>query len=122
MAQGGLGALDEGLAHIGDAEGGLVGRDDVVVDDGVEMEGDVVLGHAGLLGHFGNLDLDVDLDESLAEGVDLDEARVDGLVELAKLGDEADMTLADGLVGVGERTAGDGADSSDADAQPIDLR
>lgn len=43
MAQGGLGALDEGLADVGDAEGGLVGRGDVVVDDRGEPEVDVVL-------------------------------------------------------------------------------
>ncbi len=33
VAEGGLGALDQGLADVGDAEGGLVRRDDVVVDD-----------------------------------------------------------------------------------------
>lgn len=45
VAQGGLGALDEGLADVGDAEGGLVGRGDVVVDDRGEAEVDIVLKH-----------------------------------------------------------------------------
>ena len=42
--------LDQRRAHVGDAERGLVGRRDVVVDDGREVERDVVLGHADLLG------------------------------------------------------------------------
>jgi len=42
VAEGGLRALDEGLADVGDAEGGFVGRGDVVVDDGCELEVDVV--------------------------------------------------------------------------------
>ena len=48
VAKGGLGALDKGLADVGDAEGSFVGGNDVVVDDGGEMEGDVVFGHADL--------------------------------------------------------------------------
>ena len=42
VAEGGLRALDEGLADVGDAEGGFVGGGDVVVDDGCELEVDVV--------------------------------------------------------------------------------
>lgn len=42
VAEGGLRALDEGLADVGDAEGGFVGGGDVVVDDGGELEVDVV--------------------------------------------------------------------------------
>ena len=34
VAEGGLGTFDEGLADVGDAEGGFVGGGDVVVDDG----------------------------------------------------------------------------------------
>lgn len=37
VAEGGLGAFDEGLADVGDAEGGFVGGRDVVVDDGGEV-------------------------------------------------------------------------------------
>ena len=48
MAEGGLGALDEGLADVGNAKGSLMWRDDVVVDYGGEVEGDVVFGHADL--------------------------------------------------------------------------
>jgi hypothetical protein len=50
VAEGGLGALDQGLADVGDAEGGFVGGGDVVVDDGGELQVDVVFGHADLLG------------------------------------------------------------------------
>jgi hypothetical protein len=42
VAEGGLRALDEGLADVGDAKGGFVGGGDVVVDDGGELEVDVV--------------------------------------------------------------------------------
>jgi hypothetical protein len=42
VAEGGLRALDEGLADVGDAEGGFVGGGDVVVDDGCELKVDVV--------------------------------------------------------------------------------
>jgi hypothetical protein len=49
VAEGGLCALDEGLADVGDAEGGLVRRGDAIVDDRVEVQRDVVLGHADLL-------------------------------------------------------------------------
>ena len=52
VAEGGLRAFDEGLADVGDAESGFVGGGDVVVDDGGEVEGDVVFGHTDL---FGNL-------------------------------------------------------------------
>ena len=50
MAQGRLRAFDEGGADVGDAEVGLVRGGDVVVDDGAELEGHVVLGHAYLEG------------------------------------------------------------------------
>ena len=50
VAQSGLGTLDERLSDVGDTEGGLVWGDDLVVDDGGQVEGDVVLGHADLRG------------------------------------------------------------------------
>lgn len=48
VAEGGLSSLDQSLADVGDAKGGLVGRCNVVVDDGCEVQSDVVLGHANL--------------------------------------------------------------------------
>lgn len=123
VAEGGLGALHEGLADVGDAKGGLVRGDDVVVDDGLEAEGDVVFCHADLLGDVGRLDLDVDLEEVLGERVDLDEAGVDGLVEAAKLGDEADVALLDRLVRVGAADATrDSAHGADDGAEGVDWR
>jgi hypothetical protein len=74
-----------------------------------------------LLGDLGGLNLDVDLDQVLAEGVDLDQAGVDGLVEAAKLGDETDVALLDRLVGVGaDEAAGDGTEGTDAGAKSVD--
>ena len=54
VAEGGLGAFDEGLADIGDAEGGFVGGGDVVVDHGGELEVYVVFGHADLFRYLCN--------------------------------------------------------------------
>ena len=48
VAEGGLGAFDEGLADVGDTEGGFVGGGDVVVDYGGQLEVHVVFGHADL--------------------------------------------------------------------------
>lgn len=73
----------------------------MIVDDRGQAQSNIVLGHAGLLRHFCNLDLDVDLNEPLAEGVDLDQAGIDCFVETTELGDEADLALVDVLVGVG---------------------
>lgn len=121
MTKGGLGALDQSLADIGDSEGGLVGTDDVVVDDRGKMEGDIVLGHADLLGHLDDLDLDVDLDQALREGVNLDQARVDGLIELAKLGDESDISLVYVLVRIrADDAAWEGAQGTDTSAERVD--
>jgi hypothetical protein len=50
VAEGGLRALNEGLADVGDAESGFVGGGDAIVDDGGELERDIVLGHTDLLG------------------------------------------------------------------------
>lgn len=50
VAEGGLRAFDEGLADVGDAEGGFVGGGDVVVDYGGEVQSYVVFGHADLFG------------------------------------------------------------------------
>lgn len=123
MAQGGLGTLDQGLADVGDSESGLVRADDVVVDDTGEVEVDVVLGHAHLLGDLDDLDLDVDLDKALGQGVDLNQAGVNCLVELAELGDQADVTLADVLIRVGAADAArDRAEGSHAGAEGVDYR
>jgi len=48
-----------------------------------------------------DLNLDIDLDETLRERVDLDETGVDSPREATELGDQADIALRDGLVGVG---------------------
>lgn len=64
MAKSGLGAFNKCLADVDDAEGGLVGGDNVVIDDGGKVDGDIVLGHTDLLRDFADLDLDVDRDKA----------------------------------------------------------
>lgn len=87
----------------------------MIVDDGSQAQSNIVLGHAGLLRHLCNLDLDVDLKEPLAEGVDLDQAGIDCLVETTELGDETDLTLVDVLVRIGtDDAARNSAQSSNA--------
>lgn len=58
------------------------------------------MGGGGVEMRTDDLDLDVDLDQPFGEGVDLHETGVDGAVEAAELGDEADVALADWFVGV----------------------
>ena len=93
MPEGRLSPLYQCLADVADAECSLMRAGDVVVDDARQVQRDVVLGHADLLGHLDDLNLDIDLDELLGEGVDLDETGVDGAVEATEFGDEADVAL-----------------------------
>ena len=60
----------------------------------------LTFGHANLLRHLHNLNLDIDLHERFGERVDLDETRVDGASETTELGDETNVALLDGLVRV----------------------
>jgi hypothetical protein len=79
-------------------------------------------GHADLLRHFNNLDLDVDLDKRFRERVDLDETRVDSASETTELGDETNVSLLDGLVRVrAAETARNGSESTDGRAEGVDL-
>ena len=57
VAESGLGAFDEGLADVGDAERGFVGGGDVVVDYGGELEVYVVFGHADLFWYLCGMEL-----------------------------------------------------------------
>jgi hypothetical protein len=68
-----------------------------------------------------NLDLDIDLSERLRQRVDLDETRVDGARKATELGDETNIALVDGLVGVrAAKTAGNGAESTNGRTQGVD--
>jgi hypothetical protein len=117
-----LRALDERLLDVADAEGGLVRRRDAIVNDRGELQRDVVLGHADLLGNFDNLDLDVDLDELLGEGVNVDETWVDGSRKAAELCYQANIALRHGLVGVwAAETAWDCAEGADDTTEGVDL-
>ena len=96
-------------------------RGDVIVDDRRQMHGDIILGHAHLLGHLAKLDLDIDVNQPLGERIDLDETGVDGTVEASKLGDQTDIALGNGLVGVrADEAARNRAEDPDAVAQSVD--
>jgi hypothetical protein len=120
MTQSGLRPLHQGQANIRNAESGNVRRHNMVVKHRRQVQCHVVLCHASLLRHLGRLDLDIHLDEALAKGVDLDEARVDRLVELAELGDEADVALLHVLIRVrADDAAWKGTHGSDDGAEAI---
>lgn len=61
------------------------------------------------------------MDQTLAERVDLDQTRVDCLVELSKLGDQTDIALANILVGVGAADyTWESTHGSDAGSKAVD--
>jgi len=71
--------------------------------------------------HTNNLNLDIDLDETLGERVDLDKTWIDCAIETTKFGDETDITLRNGLVRVGtEDTAWNSTHGSNARTQGVD--
>ena len=122
MAERSLCSLDQSLANVADAKGRFVGRCDAVVNDRRQRERDIVLGHADLLGHLDNLDLNVDLHKLLGERVDVDETRVDGACKTTKLGNKTYVALADGLVWVGtDDAAWNSAEGAHAAAEGVDL-
>jgi len=82
----------------------------MIVDDGCQVESNIVFGHAHLLRHLcdrvsprlplllvfihtHDLDLHVDLNEFLTQRVDLDQPRVNSSIESTKFSDEANITL-----------------------------
>lgn len=81
----------------------------------------LTFGHANLLRHLHNLNLDIDLYERFRERVDLDETRVDGASETTELGDETNVTLLDWLVWVGAAdTARNRSESTDSRTESVD--
>jgi hypothetical protein len=114
--------LDESLADIGNAEGGLVRRGDAVVNDRGELQRDVIFGHADLLGNFDDLNFDIDLNKLLGERVDVDKSRIDSAGKATKLGDEANISLVHGLVRIrAADTAGNGTECTDDSSESVDL-
>ena len=121
MSKCSLRALNKRLADIRDPERGFVWGGDVVVDNGGEADANIILRHADLLWYFDDLDLNIDLDELLGQRIDLDKTRVDSAVETAEFRDEADISLADGFVGVGaDNAARDGTAETDAGPEVVD--
>jgi len=85
--------LFQGGFYVADTKDGLGGMDDMPVEDRVDADIDIVLGHDDLLGDTGDLKFDVDLDEFLGDRVDLGQTGIDGFVELAKTSDQANEPL-----------------------------
>lgn len=75
----------------------------MIVNDGGELNSDVVLSHTDLLWDLADLNLDVDLNEFLRQRVNLDKTWVNGAVEAAEFSNQAHVSLGDGFVRV--RTA-----------------
>lgn len=71
--------------------------------------------------YFNDLDLDIDLNETFGEWVDLDQTRIDCAGETTELGDKTDVTLTNGLVWVGaDETTWDRTAETDATTESID--
>jgi hypothetical protein len=67
------------------------------------------------------LDLDIDLNQAFGKRIDLDQTRVYGAREFAKLGDQTDISLRYRFVWVrANDTAGNGTDETDAGAKAVD--
>jgi hypothetical protein len=114
--------LDESLADVGNAESGPVRGGDAVVDDRGELQRNVILGHADLLGNFDNLDLDINLDKLLGERVDVDKTRVDSAGKSTELSYQANVSLVHGLVRVrAADAAGNSTKGTDDSSKSIDL-
>ena len=111
MAESRLSTLDKCLAQVRDAESSAVRVADLEINDGVAIESGevrgrkfdmkkrdihldvyVVAGNDGLSSNWADLDFDVDNTEGLCADVDLDETRVDRLVELSEARNQTNGT------------------------------
>ena len=72
------------------------GGNELTVDDGVDLDGDIIAGDDRLSRDGCDLDLDIDDSNLFRVGVDLDQSGVDRLVELTESADQSDTTLRDG--------------------------
>ena len=71
--------------------------------------------------HTNNLDLDINLNEALAQRIDLDKTRVDSTIETTELGDQTDITLRDMLIRIrADNAARDGSQVTYAVTKSVD--
>ena len=71
--------------------------------------------------HFHDLDLDINLDETLRERVDVNETRVTSASETPEFGDQTNVSLRDWLVGIGtDDAAGNGTEETDTGSEGVD--
>lgn len=121
-----------------------MGRRDLIIDDGGQIQRDVIFGHADLARDLDDLDLNIDGSETLAQWVDLHEARVNcafkaiTLVSVffqtapgsmcmgykpSEFRHQTDFALVDRFVGVGAAdTTRDSTQKSDAFSQTMNYR
>lgn len=85
------------------------------------MESNIVLGHADLLRDLHNLDLDINLDQLLAERIDLDKSRINSAIETSELGNESNVALIHWLIGIWTNdTAWNGSHATNAATERVD--
>ena len=73
--------------------------------------------------HTNNLNLDIDLNKTFTERVDLDETRINSTIESTEFGDQTNVTLRNRLVWVGAADAArKSTHSSDAGTKSVDCR
>jgi len=73
--------------------------------------------------HTNNLNLDIDLDESLGKRVYVNKTRVDSAGETTELGDESDISLIHRLVWVwATETSWNGSEGAEAGTEGVDHR
>jgi len=78
------------------------------------VQGDVVFGHADLLRHLNYLNLNIYLDQVLRQGIHLNQTGIHSSCKATELGDQADISLSNRLVGIRtDDTAWNGAERAD---------
>ena len=67
------------------------------------------------------MDLDIDLNKAFRQGIDLDQTWIDSARKSTEAGDQANITLRDGLVGIrAADAAGNRAEETDAATKSAD--
>jgi hypothetical protein len=122
MSEGRLSPFNESLAEICDTESRPVGVRDLEVDNGVNLDVDVVPGNNRLAANRRYLNFDIHSLQAFRAYVDLNETRVHGLVELSETSNKTHRALLDIAERIGARAAWDGTAQSNAVAKNLQHR